>query len=331
VGDWIDDVVSPAPAPRSSLALPAPGRLLVLADGSAWTVAEDGARRQVGAFSDATWSPGGLFVAAARGRELVALEPGGVVHWVRPAAGRVSVPRWSPDGFRIAYRSGSNLRVAYGDDRADWLVARSVAPLAPAWKPLRAAAEQVLAFATGDRLRIVEVDTGKVLGTTPPEPLPREIWWASRDRLVAVSSHSVRIHSASGRLLRTIDLPPITGSAVRPGGRVLAVTVRASGSRSALLLIGLNDHAAPPRRLLVSSRPFEGLAWSTDGSQIVVGRPLADQWLFVAPAGGVESVRGIRAKFDAAAAFPRPAGWCYPESTDRSPSGQPPCLAGSSR
>ena len=30
VGDWIDDVVSPTPTPRASLALPAPGRLLVV-------------------------------------------------------------------------------------------------------------------------------------------------------------------------------------------------------------------------------------------------------------------------------------------------------------
>ena len=114
MGDWIGDVVNPAPeATRSSLSsLPAAGRLLVVADGGAWLVHDDGARRQLGAFSDATWSPGGLFVAAARGHELVALDPQGSERWTRPAAGSVSVPRWSPDGYRIAYRSGPDLYVA---------------------------------------------------------------------------------------------------------------------------------------------------------------------------------------------------------------------------
>jgi hypothetical protein len=87
---------------------------------------------------------------------------------------------------------------------------------------------------------------------------------------------------------------------------------------------------APPRRLLESGSRLSGLAWSTDGSRIVVGRPRADQWLFVSPRGSIapESVRGIAAKFDA---FPRPAGWCYAESGNRSTSGRPPCLPGSTR
>jgi dipeptidyl aminopeptidase/acylaminoacyl peptidase len=329
VGDWIGDVVSPSPAPRSSLALPAPGRLLVLADGSTWTVAEDGARRRVGAFSDATWSPGGLFLAAARGRDLVALEPNGVVRWVRPTSGRVSAPRWSPDGYRIAYRSGSQLRVAVGDDSDDWLLAPSVDAVAPAWKPLGRPAEQVLAFASHGRLRVVEVDTRRSLGVTPPEPAPREIWWAEGgERLLTVSEHAVRVHGPGGALLRTIELPTITGSAVRPGGRELAVAVT-RGSLSSLLLVTLG-RSGPPRRVLESSRPFEGLAWSTDGSRILVGRPEADQWLFV-PArdsSGLESVRGIRAKFGAGS-FPLPAGWCYAEPANRSTNGQPPCLPGS--
>jgi WD40-like Beta Propeller Repeat len=339
VGDWIDDVVSPAPTPRASLALPAPGRLLVVGDGSAWVVAQDGARRRLGAFGDATWSPGGLFVAAARGHELVAVEPDGDPHWVRPAPGRVGSPRWSPDGYRVAYRSGSDLRVAIGDNADDWLLARDAAITPPVWKPLPAPNEQVLAFASRGRVRIVEVDTRHLLGITPPEPQPREIWWAGGGRrLVTVTDDSVRIHSAGGRLLRTIDLPPgsvAAGSALAPGGRRLAVITSEPDSRSRLLLVRL-DRAAPPRRLLDSRSAFEGLTWSTDGSVIVVGRPQADQWLFVPPtdSAGLESVQGIREKFDGGAeprpGFPRPAGWCYAEPTDRSTSGQPPCSPGAS-
>ena len=161
VGDWIDDVVSPAPeATRSSLtSLPAKGRLLVVADGGAFIVHDDGARRRLGTFRDATWSPGGLFVAGARGRELVAMNPDGSERWTRPADGPVSLPRWSPDGYRIAYRSGSDLYVAIGNNDASWPLARGVGAAPPAWKPLPQPLEQVLAFAAGERVRIVEADT----------------------------------------------------------------------------------------------------------------------------------------------------------------------------
>jgi WD40-like Beta Propeller Repeat len=339
VGHWIDDVVSPAPAARDSLALPAPGRLLVVGDGSAWVVAQDGAHRRLGDFADATWSPGGLFVAGARGRELIALEPDSDVHWVRPASGPVSTPRWSPDGFRIAYRSGSDLRVTFGNNEQDWLLARHAAPTPPAWKPLPAPQLQVLAFAARSRVRIVEVDTGRLLGQTPPGPAPREIWWAQGGRLlVTVTARSVRLHSADGRLLHTIDLPTgsvAAGSALARQGHRLAIIAR-TASGSALLLVRL-DRPAPPRRLLDSSSAFAGLSWSTDGSQIVVGRPRADKWLYVPPgdSAGLAAVSRIRERFKGSeesrtGSFPRPAGWCFAEPVDRSTSGsRPQCLPGS--
>jgi hypothetical protein len=250
----------------------------------------------------------------------------------------VSEPRWSPDGYRIAYRSESDLRVVTGDNAQDWLLARRVPAAPAAWKPLAAPREQVLAFARGTRVRIVEVDSRRLLGVTPPGPLPREIWWADRGRrLVTVDAHSVRLHTATGRLLRTIDIPlgSVVGSAIAPRGHRLALIARAP-SRSWLLLQNL-DRPAAPRRLLESRSTFEGLAWSGDGSRIVVGRPRADQWLFVPPddSAGLQSVRAIRAKFqaadDPAGDFPRPAGWCFAQPVDRSTSGQPPCLPGAAR
>jgi hypothetical protein len=95
VGDWIGEVVDPSPdaTPSTLGSLPAGGRLLVVAPAGPWVVQDDGARRRLGDFRDATWSPGGLFVAAARGRELVALEPDGDEVWARPAPARVATPR----------------------------------------------------------------------------------------------------------------------------------------------------------------------------------------------------------------------------------------------
>jgi hypothetical protein len=340
MGDWIDDVVNPAPeATRSSLSsLPVSGRLLVVADSGAWVVHDDGRRRRLGGFSDVTWSPAGRFVAGARGHELVAVDPTlGHERWTRPASGRVSVPRWSPDGYRVAYRSGSDLRVSTGDNTDDWLLSHDTASTPPAWRPLPEPAKQVLAFAAGGRVRIVQVDTGDELGRTPVEPTPREIWWADDGRrLVTVGSRTVRIHGSRGRLLRTVRLPAgskAVGSAVPRRGRRLAV-IATRGSASSLLVLRL-DRATAPRSLFSARGEFAGVTWSIDGSLILVGLPQADQWLYVRPRGAraPESVGRIRHWFEGGleprrGAFPRPAGWCYREPAVSGTSGQPPCLSG---
>jgi dipeptidyl aminopeptidase/acylaminoacyl peptidase len=343
MGDWIDDVVSSPPeATRSSLsALPTEGRLLVMADGAPWIVNDDGARRRLGDFADAAWSPGGLHVVGARGRELVALDPSSTERWTRPAPGRVSAPRWSPDGFRIAYRSGADLYVVAGDNSDNRLLWRGTEAAPPAWKPLPAPAEQVVAFAAGGRVRIVEADTARRIGATPAGPAPREIWWAEGGRrLVTVTERSVRVHGPRGRLLRAVALPrglSAVGSALAPGGLRLAIAARPAGDRSSsrLLLLRL-DRQAPPRLLFSTPGAFAGLTWSIDGKVLVLGLPQADQWLFVHPRSsvGFESVRRIRGQFGGGAeprtgAFPRPAGWCYAEPANRTASGQPPCSVGS--
>jgi hypothetical protein len=248
----------------------------------------------------------------------------------------VTVPRWSPDGYRIAYRSGADLHVAIGDNADDWLLARRTGATPPAWKPLPRPLKQVLAFEAGARVRIVEVDTRRVLGETAPGPAPREIWWAlGGRRLLTVTSGSVRIHGARGRLLRSVALPSgwtAAGSALAPRGRRLAIIAR-RGSSSALLVFRV-DRPAPPRSLLSARGPFEGLSWSIDGSLLVLGLPQADQWLFVHARGGFESVRHVREQFEGGreprrGAFPRPAGWCFAEPADRGTGGQPPCSSGS--
>jgi hypothetical protein len=342
MGDWIGEMVDPPDATSVSLGpLPAKGRMLVVADSGAWIVQDDGARRRLGSFRDATWSPGGLFVAAARGHELVALEPDGDERWARPAPGRVSVPRWSPDGYRIAYRSGRDLWIVTGDNDSRWRLARGVRSTPPAWKPVPEPLPQVVAFAAGGRVRIVEADApGRTLGATPPGPPPREIWWADAGRrLVTVASRGVRVHDSRGRLLRTIALPRgrvSAGSAIAPDGRRLAIIARRPADRSSELLLMRLDRRARPRDLLSALGSFEGLTWSIDGRLLVLGLPDSGQWYFVRPrrSGGLESVAGVRRRFTGGVeprtgAFPRPAGWCYAEPASRRASGQPPCSSGS--
>ena len=64
------------------------------------------------------WSPHGLYVAVADGREFVAVDPGGTVQWTHPAPGRVYTARVvrvlrrpTARYQRIAYLSGNDLRV----------------------------------------------------------------------------------------------------------------------------------------------------------------------------------------------------------------------------
>jgi hypothetical protein len=345
VGGWIGEVVSPPPqTTRSELArLPADGRLLVVADSGPWVVGDDGARRRLGAFGDASWSPGGLFVVAARGRRLTTLEPDGDERWTRVAPARVATPRWSPDGFRIAYRSGHDLYVAVGDNSANWLLDRAVRATPPTWRPRQPDDRQVLAYARGRRVHIVAVDPPdgprRVVGRTPAGPVARELWWsADGRRLIVVTTRSVRVHDRRGRLLRTSGLPAglrVSGSALAPGGRRLALIAARPGAASSELLLVRTDREAPPLHPLRDFGPLEGLTWSIDGRVLVTGLPAADQWLFLRLRGkrGLVTVRGIRSKFRGgrpvrSGAFPRPAGWCYAAPPGPGASSSPPCSAG---
>ncbi len=162
VGDLVSDVVGigeedAKPALRS---LPAAGELLVESEQGPWIVREDGSKRLLGDYGQATWSqPRGLYVAVTDGRDLLAIEPDGTAHWSIHAPGPVHDPRWSPSGFRIAYRAGDDLWVVNGDGVAERLVARGVAPTAAAWRTavdskLAAAAskvgDHVLTYLTSD-------------------------------------------------------------------------------------------------------------------------------------------------------------------------------------
>jgi len=207
----------------------------------------------------------------------------------------------------------------------------------------------VVAFSSGRRIRIVEEDTPRLIGATPPGPVPRELWWtADGRRLVAVSSGQIRVHDGRGRLLGRVSLPQgvrATGSALDTAGRRLAVAAEETARRaSEVLVFRLDgprrrlDRTVPPDRLYAGPGSIEGLTWSIDGRVLVLGLPEADQWLLVRPRARepLREVSGIRRKFAggngtaarATAPFPRPAGWCYAEPPEPSAAGVPPCTTG---
>jgi hypothetical protein len=348
VADLVGDVVKPGQenARPALTSLPAPGQLLVTSAKGPWVVDEDGSKRLLGAYEDAAWSPHGLYLAATRGRQLTAVDPVGSVRWSLAAAHPVSHPAWSTSGVRIAYLSGSSLRVAAGDGTGDRLLARGVAPVTPSWRPQREPlpAGQV---ATGPganllayvdrrgRVLIHDADSGERLIRNPPGPPPSLLAWSSDGRrLLAASGGTLSTFDAgnSYRHPTVVEAPrpwAVTDASFEPGShRVAAVETSAAATDP---LTGISKSGRPTGSAVLLGRPdgrgffsrrvFAGpgrlgdLAWSPDASSLLVGWRDADQWLFLDPSGDrVRAVGHISRQFDPGAggrpSFPGVDGWC---------------------
>jgi outer membrane protein assembly factor BamB len=317
VRDWIGATLDPEPSPTLSR-LPASGRLLVSSPRGVWVVQEDGGLRRLGDYTSAGWSPRGLFVAAARGRRLYAVEPDGTVRWSIARPGPVGRPAWSlGDGFRVAYLERRSLRVATGDGKSDRLLARRVARVTPAWRPGRG---QVLSYATpGGRIVTRDADSGRVLWEEPTPGRPLALEWAGPGRLVALTPARLQAYGRDGRPGAGRGLPAAAGRemAVHPSGRLVAVTGGAGG----VAAVELDRRAGrAPRRLFDGQGEFSGLAWSPDGRWLLAVWRDADQWVFIrSPASRrgspaprrVVTFSNIARQLDPGrATFARIDGWC---------------------
>jgi hypothetical protein len=164
--DEIRETVGIERAQPALFSLPAAGRLLVASDAGVWVVHQDGSKRLLGPYREASWSPFGRFVVAAHENELAALEPGGEVRWTLARPG-VRSPRWkgTETDTRIAYVDDTGLRVVAGDGTDDrLLVAGYRGPLA--WRP---GSGFVLAYTDrAGRVTLYDVAAGRVVARSAP-------------------------------------------------------------------------------------------------------------------------------------------------------------------
>jgi hypothetical protein len=250
--------------------LPTPGQLLVTSRQGAWLVHQDGSKRLLGRYRDASFSPHGRFIAATRANQLVALDPKGNVRWTlaRPSP---RFPAWTGTSTdtRIAYLSRGQLRIVAGDGTGDRPVGRA-ALVAPAWRPGPA---RVLAYSDGRETMVYDVDGGRVLRRLPNAPT--KLAWSNDGRLLlSFSPHRTRVYTGS-KVVAADDPSDATGDqdAAFAGQQIFAAREAGAGSNVFSLESG--------RTVFRGTGVFDQLASSPDGRWLLLSWPTANQWVFV--------------------------------------------------
>ena len=264
--------------------LPAPGLLLVNARTGPWLVRPDGSTRQFVPWSEGSWSPQAKYVVVTRNHRVAAIDPNaqGQIRWAFSRSGAVHAARWSPDGFRVAYLNGRELRVVAGDGTGDDELRHRVGTTPPAWRP---GAAHELAFATIDRrVEVVQTDTAKTLWRTVPSKLATQfVWSEDGERLLVLGERSLRaLRRRRPQALgyRAADRP--VRCRLRPQEPPLRDDPLLARDRPK------RARAAPGREdrgeehfLYSAPGDFGTLAMSPNGNWLLVGWINADQWLFL--------------------------------------------------
>ncbi len=309
--DSVREAIGVEHAQPALFSLPAQGSLLVASpDTGAWLVRADGSKRRIGDYREASWSPFGRFVVAARGDELVALEPSGKVRWslARPD---LRFPRWGGNrtDTRIAYLTGSRLHVVAGDASGDADTGLpSVAATAPAWQPVRRGKPFLLAYADGrGRIHGYEPDRHRTTFHTEPGPIPRKLEWSTDgSRLLALSPNSLRIYDTTGRLIGRDDPSDATrdvDATFVPGSDEVAVG-RVHGAQTDVFLLRSG------RLLFRATGRLTQVVASPDGRWLLAAWPTADQWLFIRTTGARRIIIASGNVANQFGGFPTVDGWC---------------------
>ncbi len=278
----------------AALSLPAPGKLLVSNLHGTWVVPSHGPVRRLGAWTQASWSPHQKYLAVASATALAAVDPSGRLAWRLPEHA-VSDPRWYwPNGYRVAYRSGTDLREVAGDGSGDHLLATQVAPIAPAW---RAGHPYQLAYVTRRGAVVVrDGDSGaRAWGSGSHRGRPLALSWSpTGTQLVLVTTAGAWLYRPGQAPPLRIRLPvrgPVLDASASPDGRWLAVVRGPASSTHQTAAttpqLQIADLTAPerPLRTVLSGVPVSQPTWSPDSHWLLVTWPGADQWWFVHAAG----------------------------------------------
>jgi hypothetical protein len=276
--------------------LPAPGRLLVVSsdNGGVWLVKSNGFLRKLGPYSDAEWSPHGLYVIATERNELVAFDLDGGVRW-KLARHDPAAPRWEGTitDTRIAYLAASGLRVVAGDGTGDHLLDAYAGEVAPAWDPARL---HTLAYYSGGAI-VLRRAGGSLVWRAPIKVLPAALEWSSDGQYLAVrSTKQIVVIDQRGRVHRTISMlgAELRQATFKPGTHEVAVVVRAAG-RSEVRIVDV-DHPGHARLLFAGPGTFGDVEWSPAGDWLLVNWPDANQWVFI-KGKQVRAVGNIREQF----------------------------------
>ncbi|MDQ6805269.1 MAG: hypothetical protein M3065_09960, partial [Actinomycetota bacterium] len=276
---WIRHALGEPHAASALFSLPAPGRVLVSGNDGAWIVGASGSKRRLGAWTQASFSPNGLYVAVASGSTLAAVDPLGTPAWTltRPA---VSDPRWWPPlGYLVAYLSGSTLRVVGGNGHNDRQLAAHVDRVAPAWRP--GFAYQLAYVAHSGTIVVRDAQTGSLSWHSPPGPKPVALGWSSRGtRLLILDRDRALVYDPLGHLVSRIALAHgamARAGALAPDGRTLEL-VRGGAGEAVLYDV---TRASPSPTPVFSGAGLGQLAWSPNGRWLLITWPAADQWIFV--------------------------------------------------
>ena len=284
-----EKVVGVRNAHRELVRLPAPGQLLVQSPRGPWIVQPSGARRLLGSYTMASWSPHAKFVAAVRFKfELVALDPKGNIRWVRGRKQPIRFPRWSFEGYRIAYLASDTLRVITGDGVRDWGLGDADPRVAPAWKP----GTHVVAWVGKDGdVRVVDADRrGRPARIKQSRRVVALAW--NDGELSAIPDRSAAVPGT------------VVAAAVAPTTGRVATIVRQSG-RSRVYLDG--------RLLFSGAGVMDSVAFSPNEQWLVIGWRSADQLVFVRfHPPKLYAVSNVTRQFGLR--FPTIAGWCCTSS-----------------
>jgi dipeptidyl aminopeptidase/acylaminoacyl peptidase len=308
--DEIREVVGVERAQPALFSLPSPGRLLVASDAGVWIVQQDGSKRLLGEYREASWSPFGRFVVAARENELAALEPDGDVRWTlaRPGA---RFPRWTGTATdtRIAYVDRTGIRVVAGDGMGDRvLVPGARGPIA--WRP---GDGFVLAHVTSRAVRVLDTETGRTLWTAahPRGQTTTLAWSADGRRLLVGSPGSIAVFERTAlRYELGPRAAPIRAAALAPDGTSLVFAQQTSKRGQLWVVPRIRPDASAARRLLSGPGGFDDVSWTIEGRWVLAAWPSADQWVLLRSDGSnIRAIANVTEQFRSHS-FPRVQGWC---------------------